>query len=59
MLSRPNVVVGQQQQISITYNEAGPPAQVKETGYEPLKKQAIERTSRCTYEPINGRSLLT
>jgi YD repeat-containing protein len=59
LIERPSVVPGKQHRILFTYNQAGQPTEITETGYEPIGQQPISRTTRYAYTSINGRSLLT
>lgn len=58
MVAWPSVVLGKEHRIHTLYNEAGQPTQVTESGYEPVQGQAIERTTRYSYQTINGNTVL-
>lgn len=62
LIATPSVVAGQEHQVRITYNDAGQPLQVTETGYQPQiadqAAQQLTRTTIYTYQTINGRSVL-
>lgn len=70
LIARPSVVPGQEHQLRLTYNAAGQPLSVTETGFAPALPGAgkaqtqgaeptpISRTTTYAYQTINGRSLL-
>jgi hypothetical protein len=75
LIARPSVVSGLEQQIALSYNDAGQVTQLLETGFSPLdvngklvdgqpasapaQASKIERSTTYTHTRINGRSLLT
>ncbi|MEB0137305.1 RHS repeat-associated core domain-containing protein, partial [Actimicrobium sp. CCC2.4] len=59
-VARPSVVPGQEVVTQISYNAAGQPLEVTESGWEPgTSATAISRTTSFRYTVINGRSLPT
>jgi RHS repeat-associated protein len=58
LIAKPSVLPGKEHRIQTYYNAAGQPVQVTESGYEPVNGQPIERTTRYTYQTINGNSVL-
>jgi RHS repeat-associated protein len=62
LIARPSVVQGEESVIRVTYNEAGQPLRVVESGWAPAfigtQRTRIERTTSYSYTRINGRSLL-
>ncbi|MES2408654.1 MAG: RHS repeat-associated core domain-containing protein [Pseudomonadota bacterium] len=63
LIARPSVLPGQEHQIHLTYNPAGQPIRVTETGWTPGQGGAppttLTRTTTYRYTRLNGRSLLT
>ncbi|MFZ6864823.1 DUF6531 domain-containing protein, partial [Undibacterium sp. Ji67W] len=59
LIARPSVVADKEHQIRITYNSAGQPTAITETGYEPLHAQMISRSTTYRYQLINNISVLT
>jgi YD repeat-containing protein len=66
LISRPSVVDGREHQVRITYNEAGQPTSVAESGFSPVDERGeparsgtpLARTTTYGYRRINGRSVL-
>jgi RHS repeat-associated protein len=58
LIARPSVVAGKEHQTHITYNARGQPSEITEAGYEPVNQSPIQRSTRYTYQTINGRSVL-
>ncbi|MDY7574612.1 RHS repeat-associated core domain-containing protein [Actimicrobium sp. CCI2.3] len=63
LIARPGVVAGKESQTRITYNAAGQPLTLTESGWSPATGDngtptPITRTTRYRYIRINGRSLL-
>ncbi|GAB3446265.1 DUF6531 domain-containing protein [Massilia solisilvae] len=62
LIARPSVVQGKEAVTRVTYNEAGQPLSVEESGWVPgfdgTQPTRIERTTSFGYTNINGRSLL-
>ena len=65
LIARPSVIAGKEAITRISYNPAGQPIQITETGFSPLDDKAqrtattIQRITTYSYNTINGRSLLT
>lgn len=62
LLARPSVVPGREHTVHITYNDAGQPTAVVETGYQPgfanQPQLQLQRSTTYTYQRVNGRSVL-
>ena len=58
LIARPSVVTGQEHHVRIRYNAAGQVLEITESGFEPLQGEAITRTTRYSYQTINGNSVL-
>ena len=65
LIATPGIIEGKEHQIRISYNEAGQPLGITESGYSPVDDKgqadkdgaAISRSTTYTYQRINGRSL--
>ena len=66
LIARPSVVEGKEHTVAVTYNAAGQPTQLVESGFSPVDDHGaptpqgspITRTTRFAYQRIDQRSLL-